>query len=245
MENGVLLLVLCGAGVAGVVAGMTGLGTALTALAFWLHVMDPIVAVPLAAAAAVTSHLVTLTVIRHGIVWSRLWPFLVAGLLGLPLGVHALAFLDADMAKAGLGVFLILYCGYGLLVATPPRVRGGGRAADGAVGLAGGFLGGFAGVSGPLPTIWSGLRGWPKDEQRGVFQPFNLVILTLATLGHGLEGRFTPLEPMVLLATLAVAAAGAWIGVQVYRRVSDFGFRRAVLTLLLIAGLSHVVGWLA
>jgi uncharacterized membrane protein YfcA len=60
-----------------------------------------------------------------------------------------------------------------------------------------------------------------------------------------LEGRFTPLEPMVLLATLAVAAAGAWIGVQVYRRVSDFGFRRAVLTLLLIAGLGHVVGWLA
>ena len=33
--------------------------------------------------------------------------------------------------------------------------------------LAGGVLGGFAGLSGVLPTIWSGLRAWPKARQRG------------------------------------------------------------------------------
>lgn len=244
MEGSVLLIFIMGAGAAGFVAGLTGLGTALTALAFWLHVMDPLVAVPMAAAVAVTSHVVTLTVIRHGIVWRRLWPFLAAGLLGLPLGVWSLSFLDADWAKAGLGLFLVLYCGYGLLVAAPPRVTGGGRAADGAVGLAGGFLGGLAGLSGPLPTLWTGLRGWPKDEQRGVFQPFNLVILALAAAGHGLEGRFGVVDPLIAVGALVVAGVGAFVGIQVYRRVTDIGFRRVVLVLLLIAGLSHLGGWL-
>jgi len=52
-----------------------------------------------------------------------------------------------------------------------------GRTADGAIGFAGGILGrGLAGLSGALPTVWATLRGWGKDERRGVFQAFNLTI---------------------------------------------------------------------
>ena len=43
------------------------------------------------------------------------------------------------------------------------RVHGGGKIADAMIGLGGGVMGGLAGLSGPFPTIWSGLRGWEKD----------------------------------------------------------------------------------
>ena len=56
----------------------------------------------------------------------------------------------------------------------------GGRAADAAVGFAGGILGGLAGLSGPLPTLWASVRGWGKDQRRGVFQTFNWTVLFAA-----------------------------------------------------------------
>ena len=51
-------------------------------------------------------------------------------------------------------------------------------------GFGGGALGGVAGLSGPLPTIWCGLRGWSADTQRGVYQPFNLAILGLVLCAY-------------------------------------------------------------
>lgn len=245
MEGSAVLIFLLGSVAAGFVSGLTGLGTALTALAFWLHVTTPQVAVPMAAAIAVVSHLVTLSFIRHGIVWTRLWPFLLGGVIGLPLGVAALAILNPDFAKAGLGLFLVSYCGYGLWVKNPPVVTWGGRRADGAVGLTGGFLGGAAGLSGPAPTIWAGLRGWPKDDQRGVFQPFNLVILALATFGHGMNERYDSLPPGQVFMAFGGAAVGSLLGIWLYRRTSDRNFRRLVLILLLIAGITHIVTWLS
>ena len=55
----------------------------------------------------------------------------------------------------------------------PMAFQFGGRLADAAVGFAGGILGGLAGLSGPLPTLWASMRGWSKDQRRGVFQIFN------------------------------------------------------------------------
>jgi uncharacterized membrane protein YfcA len=242
MDGSALLIFLAAAGFAGFVAGLTGLGTSLTALAVWLHVTTPQVAVPMAAATAVIAHVVTLTFIRQGIVWRRLWPFLLGGLIGLPIGVAGLGLVGETAAKVGLGLFLVLYCSYGLFVKRPPTVTAGGRKLDGAVGLGGGLLGGLISASGPLPTIWAGLRGWPKDEQRGVFQPFNLVILGLAVAGHGINDRFDAIDGGTALLTFMLSAAGAGLGIWTYRRTSERRFGKLVMLLLLLAGLSHLVG---
>src|SRR3546814_3544223 len=65
----------------------------------------------------------------------------------------------------------------------------GGRPSDAAVGVGGGILGGFAGLSGPLPLIWLQLRGGPSAEQRAVYQPFNLIVLAIAGAGMAVAGR--------------------------------------------------------
>ena len=65
-------------------------------------------------------------------------------------------------------------------VRKPMAFRFGGRPADAAVGFAGGILGGLAGLSGPLPTLWASVRGWTKDQRRGVFQIFNGTVLGAA-----------------------------------------------------------------
>ena len=39
------------------------------------------------------------------------------------------------------------------------------------VGFLNGVFAGLSGLSGVLVTIWCQLRGWPRDQQRAVFQP--------------------------------------------------------------------------
>ena len=241
MDATELIVVAAGGGAAGFVAGLTGLGTALTSLTFWLFVLPPGAAVPMAAMLAVTAHIVTLSKIRHGIRWERLRPFLFGGAVGMPLGVWVLPFVSAPDLKLALGIFLLLYCGYGLFVKVPPVYHGGGKVADGAVGIAGGFLGGVSGASGPLPTIWSGIRGWPKDEARGVYQPFNLMVLGSAAVGHMLNGQVAVADTGRIALALGIGIGGALLGLAVYRRVDDAVFRRMVLAFLLIAGLVHTV----
>ena len=229
-----------GALVAGFVSGLTGLGTALISLSIWLHVTTPAFAVPIAATIAVAAHVTTLAFVRQGIYWPRLWPFLLGGLIGMPIGVLLLPILDREAVKLGLGIFLLVYAAYGLLVRVPPVVRFGGRLMDGVIGAGGGFFGGLVSLSGPLPTIWAGLRGWPKDQQRGVYQPFNLIVLLTAAIGHYASGRVALGDAWLVLLVTILGVGGAVAGLFVYRRASDAQFRRYVLIMLAVAGLSLV-----
>jgi uncharacterized membrane protein YfcA len=113
----------------------------------------------------------------------------------------------------------------------------GGRWADATVGFAGGILGGLAGLSGPLPILWASVRGWDKDQRRGIFQIFNGTVLFAALClqaGAGLIGQQT-----VWLALLAFPATmiGAWLGARTYRALSDHNFRDVVLGLLFLSGI--------
>ena len=93
------------------------------------------------------------------------------------------------------------------------------------VGFAGGILGGLAGLSGPLPILWANLRGWGKDERRGIFQTFNWTILTASLClqaGTGFVGA-----EVLWLAAMAFPATllGAWIGARTYHALSDREFQ--------------------
>ena len=238
---GLILIAGAGALVAGFVSGLAGFGTGLVALGFWLHVIDPLLAAPLVVICSVVAQAQSILVVRHGIRPARLWPFLVGGFLGVPLGVAALGAVEVAAFRAIVGVFLIAYAGFMLALRELPVLAWGGRAADGAVGLAGGVMGGIAGLSGPLPTIWCGLRGWTKDQQRGVYQPFNLAVLGFALGVYALEGVVTAQVAELTLICLPATLLGVWFGLKSYGHIDERQFRGLVLWLLLASGLTLTV----
>lgn len=238
---GDIAIVVAGALAAGFVNGLSGTGYALMALGFWLQAMPPTTAGPLVALCAVAGHLQALRSIWRGVRWPRLWPFLVAGMAGVPLGTALLEHVRVQPLKLGVGVLLILYSAWMGLVRRPPVIRGGGRAADAAVGLVGGVLGGMASLSGPAPTIWVQLRGWAKDEQRGVNQPFNMAILATALLAAAVAGLLDASFWLWAAITVPVSLVGARLGLMLYGRVDDTVFRRLVLGLLAVSGTSLVL----
>jgi uncharacterized membrane protein YfcA len=236
------LLILVGAFVGGFVSGLTGFGTGLTALAFWLHAIGPALAAPLVVVCSVVAHIQTLPAIWHAIDVKRIAPFIAGGVIGVPFGVVLLGYVTGAAFKLAVGVLLVAYCGALLLTRVRLQIAWGGRVADGLVGLGGGVLGGLAGLAGPLPTIWSNVRGWGKYEGRGMFQPFNFIILTLAFAGQFATGYITLEFGQLVLIALPGTVLGAWLGRRVYDRIEVQQFDQVVLSLLLLSGVSLILG---
>src|SRR5262249_60433715 len=114
---------------------------------------------------------------------ARRGPFGVGGVLGIAMRVRLLFYPAAGLRKPCLAVSLPVFGTYALLAPRLPAFTGGGKPVDATIGFIGGILGGIGGYSGVLPTIWTQLRGWPKETARAVYQPYVIVIqqLTLAS----------------------------------------------------------------
>ncbi len=236
----VTAVVTAGAFAGGFVSGLAGFGTGLVALGFWLYVIAPAPAATLVAVCSVVAQAQTIPAVWHTVDRGRVWPMVVAGLLGVPVGTVLLSRVDPWVFRLSVGVSLVAFSGLMLLGRARPRVEWGGRGADSVVGFAGGVLGGLAGLSGPLPTAWATLRGWSKDEARGVFQAFNLVVLAAVVVWHVASGLLTAELGLLIAVAIPGTCVGAWLGVRAYRRLSDRRFREVVLCLLGVSGLALV-----
>lgn len=235
MESGFFVVVI-GAVVAGFVQGLSGFAFGLVAMSFWVWVLDPRLAATLVVFGSLVGQILAAVTVRRGFDLTRLWPFVLGGLVGIPLGVALLPRLDVLWFKVALGALLVTWSPAMLVIGRLPGISVGGRLADGVVGLAGGILGGLGGLSGTLPTLWCTLRGYEKDVQRSIIQNFNLSVL-LVTMGTYLAtGVVTPSMVPLFAVVAAVVLVPALLGARLYAGISEALFRRIVLGLLALSG---------
>ena len=239
-ETAVVLLVLAGALSAGFVSGLSGFAFAMVSLGFWVHVLAPPVAAPLIVACATAAQIYSMRQLRRGLRLDLALPFILGGLLGIPLGAWVLTWLDRETFRLAVGLFLVAYAAVMLVLGVTPPFGWGGRAADAAIGWIGGVMGGIAGLTGAVPTIWCALRGWSREDQRGAMQPFNFALQIAAVAAYGWQGLLTAEVGLLLAIALPVMVVGVAGGVALYRRIDDAWFRRVVLWLLLASGASLV-----
>lgn len=223
------------------VAGVSGFAFALIAAAVWLHVLTPLQTVTLILGYGMMVQGYGAWKLRHAVSWSRIWPFLAGGAPGVAIGAIVLRWSNPAHVRIGIGAFLTLYALYGLIHPSF-RVLRGGRLADAAVGFVNGVLGALTGFAGILIVIWCGLRDWPKDVQRGVFQPASVAMLAMCALALGVTGSIARDTIVLFLLGLPALAAGTWAGFMLYGRLDEDTFRRIVLILLLVSGIPLIVG---
>ncbi len=235
------VLILVGAFAGGYVNGLTGFGTGLAALPFWLLTAHPVVAAPLVVICSIIAHLQTLPAIWRAINWLQVLPFVIGGLIGVPFGTALLAHVSLQSFKLLLGCLLIVYCSFKLMKRSSLTISKGGKLADGIVGLGGGILGGLAGLSGPLPTIWADLKGWGKDKKRSIFQIFNFSVLLFAFGSQAFAGFITTEVGRLIIIALPGTLMGAWLGRKTYDRLGDSRFDQVVLIFLLLSGISIIL----
>jgi uncharacterized membrane protein YfcA len=221
---------------AALITGVAGFAFGLVAAAVWLYVLTPLQTATLIIWFGLIVQGYAVWKLRHAVSWQRIAPLVIGAAIGVPFGVFVLSTASPRALRIGVGIVLVLYSAYGLLRPTMKPITAGGRAADGAVGVLNGALGGATGFAGIVATIWCQLRGWPKDQQRAVFQPVGVATFAMSAAWLGGQGSFSRDVFWLFIAGLPALLVGSWVGLKLYDKLDEAQFRKIVLVLLLISG---------
>lgn len=223
------------------VAGLSGFAFGLVVSSIWLYILTPLQTATLIIAFGLIVQGYSVWKLRAALDWKKLWPFVLGAAFGVPVGVGILTWANPTHVRMGVGGLLVLYSLYAWFRPTIAPVKAAGATADAGVGFLNGVLGGITGLAGILVTIWCGLRGWPKDQQRTVFQPAAVATFLMGALWIGANGAIT-MDTLKLFAMgLPALFAGTWLGLKLFGRLDEAAFRKVVLVLLLASGIVLIV----
>lgn len=231
------IIFILGAGLAGFVQGLTGFAFALIAMSFWVWILPPQVSAPLVVFASLWCHLISLSKEqKHHFNQSLVLPYILAGLIGVPLGTYLLDLVNAHLFKLILGIFLVLWCPTMYFAPQFKLMKRLGKPADASVGFLGGILGGLGGFCGALPSAWVMLKGLPKDQQRYILRHFNFAI-QLFTIAVYLWQGTIQVSHLSYMAVIVIAVTiPAIFGAQLFYKISEQQFKHIVLSLLFASG---------
>ena len=218
--------------VAGFTIGAVGFGFGLTTTPVLLLFLDPQTVVVTINAVAIVAFGLVLIETRGHVRYRELTPVAVAGALGVPAGVYALASLDPSALRIAISA-LVLTLTVLVIVKTEwriprPRITGpvlGFGVAAAVAGLA---------IGGPLLVLFLLGRGMGRQGVRASMAFFFIVVYCTAAVGYVVQGLFTA-ERLILIAAVAPGAVlGYWLSTRLAGRMNERVFRQAVVGVIAV-----------
>jgi uncharacterized protein len=240
MDGHLLLLFILATFLGGFVSGFSGFAMGIVVSGIWLHLITPIQTAALIAGYGLLTQGYGIAKLRHELSWQNIWPLVLGTAIGIPVGVMLLTHVNPGWVRFGVGVLLVVYAIYSLArpALGPFKI---GAPADIAIGICNGLVGGLTGLGGIVSTISCQLRGWSRDKQRAVFQPVLFAAFVIISISQLVVGSYTTETVKLYGIGLPFMIAGIWIGFRLYGTINDETFRKTVLVLVLIAGVSLIV----
>jgi uncharacterized membrane protein YfcA len=240
MDGLILTIFLFASFLGGVTSGLAGFAMGLVVSGIYLHFLSPLQTAALIVGYGLVTQGYGVWALRHAVRWRSAAPFIVGGFIGVPAGTMLLTYIDPANMRIGVGMLLIVYSVYSL--ARPAiKLTHENISTEVGVGFLNGLLAGLTGLVGIIVVIWCQLRNWPKDVQRAIFQPVLLATILTSTVSLSLAGAVTAETVKLYLLGLPAMLIGTWIGLKLYGRLDDAVFRKIILVLLLVSGVSLVV----
>ncbi len=211
--------------------------------AMLFHLLDdPVQVVQIMMICSIAGQTLMVWSLRRDIDWHGLKPFVVGAAAGLPVGVYCLLHSRPVLYVHVIGALLVLYAAF-MIFRRPLVVRRQHALFDGMAGFLGGVTGGAAAFPGAFVTIWCGFKGLSKERQRGLYQPFILIVqlaalavLALSSLGAG--GRPFDFAGITYVPAMLI---GSSFGMACFKWLNDRQFAFAVNLLLIVSGLSFLL----
>lgn len=204
---------------------------------------DPLRAVQIMMVCSVGGQALMVWSLRRDVLWSALLVFVIGAALGLPLGVYIVLHSKPVVYIHIVDGLLVLYAGL-MIFRRPVVVRRQDVLFDAVAGFLGGLTGGAAAFPGAFVTIWCGFKGWTKERQRGVYQPFILIVQLLAIAvmaGAGQASLEYPSFNFCGFFYLPAMLLGSSCGFACFKWLNDRQFALAVNALLIISGVSFLI----
>jgi len=242
MDPQLIVLAVFGLLIAGVLKGATGLGYSSCALPFLAAAVGLKTAIALVVIPAMTSNLALLWSTGHFTeTIRRFWPFYLATLPGIAIGLWALAWLNPRHAELVLGVLIVIYSAYSILrppVTMPKNLE---RPIQTPAGLLNGFFTGLTGsqVMPLLPYMLS--LGLSRTQ---LVQATNIAVtLASGTMAIGLlsSGLMTLPGLGASVAAIIPAMLGVLIGTRLRNIIPEGQFKKVVLIVLGLLGVGLMI----
>jgi len=238
------LPILLGVGVAYIVFGIAGFGTALVAGPVLIHFMPLSRIVPLLVLLDFVAAFGNLLPSRRDVVRGELLRLLPFMAVGCTLGVVFLLRLKSDVLLLLMGLFVTAYAVYGLAVKVRPASLSGAWAVP--MGTVGGLFGAMFGSGGFLYAIYLSARLEGKEQVRAT-QVALISCSTVVRLSLFLiAGVYADVSLLLLAACLLpVMFAGTWLGRRLTLGLSREAFVRLITWLVLASGLALIGRYLS
>jgi uncharacterized membrane protein YfcA len=229
--------------VAALTSSIAGFAFSAICGAMLFHLLDdPVHVVEIMMICSIAGQALMVWSLRRDIAWRGLAPFVAGAAVGLPLGVYCLLHCRPVLYVHIIGALLVLYAGF-MIFRRPIVVRRQHALFDGLAGFLGGVTGGAAAFPGAFVTIWCGFKGLSKERQRGIYQPFILIVQLAALAVLALSSLGAAARPFDFAGITYVPAMliGASCGMACFKWLNDRQFARAVNLLLIASGLSFLL----
>jgi hypothetical protein len=219
---------------------LSGFGFALLVMPAATMLFGLPVAAPLIAVVALTLYAANFIRYRQGVDAKEAIRLIAASVAGIPAGLWMVANVSESMVKPLLGVTLVAFALYNL-APLPPLPVPSPRLAY-VAGFLAGCLGGAYNTSGPPIIIYGAARQWERERFRGILQAFFLLSTMLTVTAHVIAQRRSGTILLVSAAALPALAVGVLLGWRLDPLINKQRFRVFVYVMILILGLSLIVG---
>ncbi len=220
---------------AGMTSGLTGFGLALVATPLLILVLPPKVVVPLLALHGTLNNALILYESRKWVDLRRIWPLMLAGIAGVPLGAYLLVVWDVNTLKAFIGTAVAL-AALAFLLGFRRQFRRE-RLAALPIGLVSGLLNGSVGMAGPPVILFFANQGVEKRAFRGNLAAYFVALSVVTVPAYAVGGLVTGQVLAYAALLLPVQALGLFAGTRLVNRVDEALFRRVALAVVGVAGL--------
>jgi uncharacterized membrane protein YfcA len=238
-EFGAAFWIAAGAvGLAGLVRGFAGFGSAMIMIPALSVIYGPARAVPLGLLLEVALSLPFVPSVRHQVDWRRILLLSIAGLAALPVGVATLLLVPPLPIRIGMSVLILAFVA---VLAFGWRYTGKPTAvATAGTGLLSGFLNGVVGMAGP-PVVFFLLSGpYAAVEVRASTVVFFAIVDAGALITLGLAGAmgWDLAGDVLMLAPIYLAAA--WLGARAFGHAHDALYRKVALSILVAVAIGSL-----
>lgn len=227
---------------AGIVKGITGMGLPTLAMGVLGSLISPLAAASLLLVPSFTTNVWQMIAGPNSVALARrLWPMMLAIIIGTMLGVSWLTKGDTTITTGTLGACLSLYAAFTLLAhpfKVPQKLE---TWLSPVVGAITGFIAGATGVFVISAVPYLQALGLEKDELvQALGLSFTISTIALA-LGLGVQGALVFDQLAISTMAIVPALAGMWAGKVIRRKISPVMFRRGFLICLLLLGLEMLL----
>ncbi|MDD3813586.1 MAG: sulfite exporter TauE/SafE family protein [Desulfocapsaceae bacterium] len=224
---------------AGFVQGMTGFGSALVAMPLLSLCIDVKSAVPLCTLNSVVITTFLALKLKKHLDRKKIFPLCVAAIPGMFVGVTLLKEVSSENLSIGLGVLLVAYACYNLLIKIKQRKLH--PIWSYLAGFSSGAIGAAFSAGGPPTIIYATLNDWDKDEIKATLSGFFLFNSYLNATAHAVSGLTTVSVLSSFIYSAPFVLLGTFLGSFCYGRVDKSVYLRVIFAFLILMGTMMIV----